>query len=180
MKSMRTQFHADRNELFDFAKMVIAKFSLHFVLVKHRPFAVFYEDEFEDILASDSLKNDINSILFTYKKIQRKKNNDHFIDKVNNYIELEIGKQSKDSLLESFFGFMSEDLKLIEIGNKVGRELKKITVAGVIGVKPKSGATAFYSEHRYTQTAKELELKGVKILPFAGIAIIKLNFNKEK
>jgi len=67
----------------------------------------------------------------------------------------------------------TEDAAVLKIWRKIARELKNMTTAGSWAVDPRSGAKAFYRDHRYTESVRSLERKGFRIISLGGGSLMR-------
>ena len=167
------QFHATLDELTQFVNSISSKLGLFITLMGLRPFVL--KEVNEELCVETLIDSDIRIILTMQKPSLDASSPNNFYDLNPGTIGLHIGQMTKQGLKESSLAFMSNDKEKAAIANKVASGLKKITKAGAIVVNPLNGAKANARSHRYTEGAKDLHDKGMKILPLAGNSFYKLS-----
>jgi len=173
MKKVMIQFHAAIEELVEYANSASSELGLIMTVMVLRPFTL---QEIEGMLSvSDlALDGDIHLVLTREKPIMGALSPNNFYDLNTGVTGLHVGRLTERGLRESALAFMSDDEEKISVANKLASRLKKITRAGATAVNPITGAEASVRSHRYTEGAKAMYDKGVKILPAVGNSFLKL------
>jgi hypothetical protein len=91
-----------------------------------------------------------------------------FMAKNPNCLSLTVGKYDKSSLKESILSVNTEDSDSLDFSRKMIKKLKTITFEGAWVASPDGTSRKYLKKHRYTDGAKKLAEKGVKLAPVAG------------
>ena len=173
MKKMMIQFHATIEELTDYTNSVSSELGLIKTMMTIRPFSL--REMGRDFSKDDFLSFDEVRIIFTKIKVDTDASSpNNFYDLNPGTIGLHVGRIVEQGLKESALVFISDDTEKVSIANKMLSKLKKITTAGAIAVNPVTGAEVNIRSHRYTDGAREMFERGVKLLPAAGNSYFKL------
>jgi hypothetical protein len=92
-----------------------------------------------------------------------------FAERNPNVLKLELGRLTPDALHESDLTARCDDANALAAWRRIVKEIKAITQAGVDVTNPSNGATGHDRNQRFTQGARELELRGVPIVTFNGM-----------
>lgn len=168
------QFHATLEELIEYVHSISIELGLFVTVMDLRPFALREVDDELNVKVLN-IDSEVRFIFTTQKPSMDAISPNNFYDLNPGTIGLYVGRMTEQGLKESSLAFMSDDKEKTAIANKVASRLKKITKAGAIAINPANGAEANVRSHRYTEGAKALYDKGVKILPIAGNSFFKLN-----
>lgn len=164
MKKQIVQLHASPEELVNFSNNITKDFGLYFVLINYRPFSV----ERKSSLAVSDVPSRGCIIYFSGQEVNIKaSSNLKFLDLNPGVIGLNIGEHNDLELRESALSSISTTEDEYKLAKKIINRLRKLTVTGatIIG---SDGKEYKYPNIRYTEGAKELYDKGVKMLAFAG------------
>lgn len=178
MKKISIQFHATPEELFDFLNSLrnVLEFSLG--VIGWNPFSLMLVNRDVDFNFKDltiiERKDFLRIVMSSKESLLHANSENHFYDKNPGCVTIDIGDLTVNSLKESVLSFMSSNEEEILFASKIASNLKKHTSVGAVAVNPDTGAEAKIGAHRYTQGAKYLYDCGVKMLPMAGKAYLKL------
>jgi hypothetical protein len=175
MKKLGVQFHSTHEEVFVFLQMTCESLGLNICIVSSNPFSAKSYSSIN--IKKDSVLEALNQLrpacIYFCKSLFdddckslpefRKKNNDH--------ISLLVGRQAENSIQESWFGFMGEDVDEFDLAKKIVAPLKKITLTGLIPFIPGDVISSKIDKAcRYTDGAKNLYRKGGSLTSMAGAA----------
>lgn len=167
MASFNVQFHATADELGDLAETVLSKPSIDAVVVRYHPFAVarLGRGDVREALGDPTVRR----IVFTRGEATLVgTGNLELLDANQGALVLDIGRQETAGLLESR---LSAATGRAEWKEALG-ELNRQTVAGVVGVHEKTGASAEYRAHRLSHGAVALAARGTVLRPFATSPVV--------
>jgi hypothetical protein len=176
MKSVSLQFHALPEELpglfldlfLNEAVYVTAAFE-HSLSKRELEFRKWAETP------AEILGNGLQAICFSLDPLNLLAPNLYQFRLLNpNALTLVIGELSESGLAESWVSAMTDDEVAIQLWRKAIKKLKAKMLSGAIAIDPVTGATAPMKWHKFTQLAQHRFDKGLKLLPVAGNAIIKL------
>jgi hypothetical protein len=167
MKRSLTQFQATPEELIDFLCCLRGQLSFSLAIIGWKPFALTLINKSDDFdfakLADVENKFSMRIALSCREPLVAADSEGLFYDNNPGCVTIDIGKYSEDGLDESALSFGSSDDDSIVFAKKVFSKLKKITTAGAVAVNPDTGAEGWIRTHRYTQGAKDLFDRGVKM-----------------
>lgn len=171
MKKTVVQLHATPNELIAFANTIKEEFGPNMVLMKFRPFKL----EAIEHLSSNDMSIGDDFVFFTkYKPDINAKSQLDFFYINKGVIKLIIARLSKTELKESSLSFVSETEDEIKRARRIATKLRKLTLMGAKIIDPETKIEYKYPKHRYTEGAKELYDKGIKMLATGGGNVLEL------
>lgn len=174
MADISIQFHGLQEELLLFVRRCMEISDLRVVAISQFPFRaqeVFVKDLHE--VFSDL--STVRELAFSLKApVLNVEDELEFGGKNSGCLYLAIGRENSRGLNESWLACRTKNAKSLKVWKQLAKILKKMTEKGAIATNPKTGARAKIASHRFTRGAKELELKGVPILPVAGTALLQL------
>lgn len=172
------QFHADVRELLHVINGIYESSRCSICIVRSSPFSL---EVFNSGLVLDSERaiesareSGLRIALSIHPYVTQVKTFGDFMKQNDGCVIFDVGRLTSKGLEESAVSFMSENASAIDFAKKVQTKIKAITKAGVIAVNPVSGAESRVRNHRYTDEAKSLYKCGVRLLPVAGNAILRL------
>ena len=176
MASMSIQLHATPDELRSFMKGAAKELDLIIIELTGNPFSLRSLGDI-DFTYQDELHQKFR--WFQYYLFKEQPNLDvtqqfDFFKKNPTHLALSIGKHTTEGLIQSSISMKTDDPETVRIGKMIAAKLKRITKVGATAWSPGGHDKAFYRTFRYTDKAKALEEKGVKILPFAGECTMRL------
>lgn len=179
MSDISIQFHALPEELLPLVEQSVREHRLHVVKMRFFPFeAVEVSPEQLSSVFADSA---VGRIALTVTPPDLPANNEmRFLDQNVGALVLDVGRQEKKGLGESWLAARTDDEELLSIWRSIAKRLKAMTKAGAVAVNPATGAEAPVRNHRYTEGAKALETKGVPILPVGGKNRLRLGSPSKK
>ncbi|WP_137938602.1 hypothetical protein [Chitinivorax sp. B] len=174
---MSLQFHATSEELISLLEGILNQNGLYFAIMRFRPFSMRILSKLDD--AEKKGLEDLGRVekfncVISPNEILLADTEDKFQEINSGYTTLEIGKRTDDSLGESGLTFMSDDEDGKKVAKMLANKVRKITKGGIWAVNPTSLAEAYMKNSRYSDGAKILYKNGLKILPFAGNAILEI------
>jgi len=159
MPSFAIQFHASGEEIGAFVKECLEKQQIYATLMDFPPFSARE-------VSSSEIRAGVNgpkahSIMLSERRPHLPADTSlKLMDKNPGSLVLQIGKLTPEGLRESCLSTLDASEKW----KSIARGLKKITRAGSWAINPNTGASAFARDHRYTEGAKELSERGIKML----------------
>jgi len=178
MKKSIIQFHATPEELFEFLNCLRNEVKFSVAIIGWKPFSLKLVSKYEEFdfnkLGTIGKSDFIRVVISSSESLTPADSEGRFYNQNAGSVTIDIGVYSDNSLGESALSFMSSNIDEIEFANKIISRLKKITSAGVMAVNPDTGAESIIKTHRYTQAAKMLYDSGIRIMPIAGKAYLKL------
>ena len=168
MADISIQFHALPSELLPFVKTCISEFDLHLTAMRYRPFEVLEVNPHEmNYFFDDS--SDHRRLAFTIDKPVVNISNELEFGKENpDHLRLDIARRTSHGLEESWLCARTDNGTALRVWKQVAKRLKAMTRSGVTAINRETGATATFTSARYTQGAKDLESRGVPMLPPQG------------
>jgi len=170
MASIGIQFHATRAELSALTARVVEIFNLSAAVLTHHPFCAKRVETDQLNVEVSTFEGRATScfVLQATPFYLGAQSNRGFFDLNEGAITLELGSLTAAGLEESFTGCMSNSATKILLARKVLSVFKKETVAGATGYNSKTGASAYYKNHRISEGAMQLHRKGVRLLAIGG------------
>ncbi len=168
MTSITVEFFASPGEVVALIGSAVEKHGLLVVSFQGQPFNVEVVS-LDRFLESKITKDNLNRFYLgmTTPELEASSQGE-FCDKNPSMMVLDIGKLTDKWLKQSTFQVWSDDEKTLKVARSIAREIKKQTKAGVGVLNPTTGDTGYNRVKRFTEEAKKLYLKGIKILPVAG------------
>jgi hypothetical protein len=173
MPTLSIEFHALPNELVPLVAQCVTELRIHVFGIQFPPWTVS-EIATEDL--GRSLLDDrfMQYVFYDGKPSLPTRSQTEFYAKHPASLTLNIGRETADSLKGSWLACGTAGEPINPKWKKIASKLRSITEAGTTAINSETGASAYYTNHRYTPEAKALSDAGVRILPFAGGAILKL------
>jgi len=179
MKSIIVQFHITHEEIANFLVNIARELHLHFVLSRSKaqipPKEIAFEDIHNVIFENSAVEYTQIIVLPDKPEIDSNGNFLH-IDPCEGAIEFTIGALSPQSLMQSSFSVKTNDQRLLALAKTIASKLKKLTKAGTTAAIDEN---IIYRTDRYTEKAKELQNRGLKMMPFAGVCELMLGIEKK-
>ena len=173
MPKINFQFHALRKEIIDFLINKVHEYNFNVIAIN----SSFPELSYKIYNSSTILYNIINNaeeiLLMTDGNIIEATSYIDFLDKNKGFLSVFLGKECDKFLGESRMAGTAEGETLL-IWRKVINQYKRKMKKGAWGVSEWGGEKKYYSNHMYTDLAKEKYEKGSKICAFAGNCIYEL------
>jgi hypothetical protein len=91
-----------------------------------------------------------------------------YMDKHSDQLILDVGQMTSEGLYPSGVSCRTDDQAAFKIWQRIARNLKKKTKAGIRVIDRETGASGDYRNHRYSEGAKALQSQGIAILPLVG------------
>lgn len=158
MTSFSSQFHATPDELIELVKEILDKHGVYATAV-HSPFRTeaVSSNSARDVLSQPS----VWKVIFTESPpiLSSVATGTQLLDKNEGSLGLHIGRVKNHSLEESWLTTKNAS----PVWKKINALLKGRTKAGVIGTQEKTGASAFYRDHRHTAGARALSEQGIAL-----------------
>ena len=167
MTDISIQFHATPTEIAQFVSEFTDDFELSVTCVKLMPFEArsISRQQIESTLSDERCWR----LAFTQSEpVVDAINLDMFEERNPGNLMLEIGRKTHQGLKQSWLCCRVFDRKQLNAWRKIAKQLNAITQSGAYAVNPTTGAKARFTKYRYTEGARELQLKGIKMLAFAG------------
>lgn len=164
------QFHCLPKEIARFVNDCILEFNLHsFIISKD---INFKQGKIERVVIIDeaiAMANSIQSIylLATLPSMKISSERD-LIRQCLDFICIQLGRMSNDSLSESIMQVVSDNPKIVNLWKGVINKLKKATHCGAWVTNPNTHSRCFMKNHRYFDGAKDLQQAGIKMIPIVG------------
>jgi hypothetical protein len=172
------QFHADVRELLCVINDVYESSRCSICIVKSSPFSLEILNggfSLDSERAIENARTTGLTVVLSIRPYATQANTFwEFMRENDGCVVFDVGRLTSKGLEESAVSFMSEDAPAIDFAKQIQSKIKAITKAGVIAVNPDSGAESRLRNHRYTEEAKSLYKCGVRLLPVAGNAILRL------
>ena len=173
MPSISIQFHALPSELALFVEGWLSEMNLHAIAVTFPPWAArgAAPEELRELI----LRGPCADIVLCEEPPSLPiRTQTELYQKHPAALTIIIGRQGQRGLKESALSCGTDGPPISAKWKKIARNLRAATEAGLTATDPKTGASAYYTNHRYTPGAKALSDAGVPILPLAGGALYKL------
>lgn len=176
MQKINFQFHATCQEILIYFRNVSQEENLHMYLLRFTPYYYIYEVSPGDVVDYRAWREAILSKEQRYLKsyneyitYSREKHGD---------LEILIGKETDDELVESAIGVVSKD-PVNPTWKRIIRRFRSSLIKGAFVVSP-NNSKQFYPNHWYTKGAQDAYEKGTKIRPIAGWNWYELRAEEEK
>jgi hypothetical protein len=144
MAKLSSQFYAAPWEIAAFVRQVVQRFELDVCLVRKAPFKLRRVSGPLELAYPDALT-------------------------------LEVGTLRDEGLRESWLRARTENAAAMKRWRQVARALASITYAGVVAVDPSTGVDGPpLGAMRCTAAARELNARGVRVLPGVGSTLLRL------
>lgn len=175
MKKIGIQFHATHSEIIKLIKEIIKSSEVHFCIVSQNPFhaTVISQENIETQKISEELNRIRDCFIYmSTKDFDIKFQSFSDFEKTNNCsTSILIGKQTNESLQESWFNFMGEEDGEYEMARKISILIRKMTFPGLTPFSPgQEKSTKVNKNFRYTIGAKNLYENGISLIGMVGIS----------
>jgi hypothetical protein len=176
MAKLSSQFYAAPSENASFVRDVMASHPVKVGLVHKVPFSL--ERVAVGARLADGSVAGADWVVFAIEEFDDSSRDVRgFRDAHPDALTLELGRLDESGLRESWLHAKSESAEAMAIWRRVARELRGRTYSGVVALDETSGEPGpMLPAWRCTEGARELFVKGVRILPVAGktrLAILK-------
>lgn len=173
MADLVIQFHALVDELAGFVQSLNEELGVHVTALRFHPFSASQVNA--SLIESTVRDPKVREIVLTIEPPSVAVSNEaDFVVRNPTALHVDIGRLSERGLAESCLSARTIDEKAVAIWKDVARRLRKSTRAGAVASNPATGAKSQLRNHRFTSGAKALGDKGVRILPVAGGALLRL------
>ncbi len=180
MNSLTIQFHATPEEMVQFSIDVMENhknlFAVYEEVIPSFSVRHIVPDEIQGLIL-DTQRPQYSSILFFLTRPNINAATQMSFRGLNSTpIFLQVGRLTVSGLEESSLSIMkTDDAEACSYGRKIARLLKKTTFSGVTVFNPNTGIEGKDKNRRYTVGVQKLFYEGVKILPFAGACIYRID-----
>jgi hypothetical protein len=161
MASLSIQFYATLDEISVFVKRWLQSDNVYAAGVEYLPFSVtpMGRENVEVQLQRD----EVHRLIFAEGPIEcSAQGNNQLLEKNEGALILDVGRIGVTGLCESWISAT----KATAAWRRIAAEVKRHTIAGMVGVNERTGMTAKYGTLRYTQGAAKLEASGTPLRPF--------------
>lgn len=174
MTKLSSQFYATPAEVADFVRGVLRRYRVWAGLVRKHPFRLDPVEPGADV--DDDAVAVADWVVFTLAPVESEVASAKELGALAaDALTLEIGRVDDDGLRQSWLRAMTENDAAMKVWGRVARDLRAITYAGVTAVDPATGVPGPVSRTlRCTSGARELDARGVRILPAAGTTLLRL------
>lgn len=171
MTDIQVQFHADPIELIDLVSTWWLNGSVHMTAIQLRPFKA---SEVLDLVELTAKWPVSMLAVTTWHPHVHVDSWSGFLKQNPGALVLEVGPLCTDGLRESSLSSRCSDEAVAQVWKRFAGQLRKITHGGVWVSTEDGQHRRFYRNHRYTEGARQLQSRGIRILPSAGNAHIHL------
>jgi hypothetical protein len=173
MPDISIQFHATPDEISGWLREWIERDDLHLVAIKFAPFEAKEVElsKVNSVVYDESVRR--LSLLVRQPDVTPKNQTD-YADRHSDQLVLDVGQCTHEGLRESWMACRTDNVEAYKVWKRLAKELTARTKAGVTATDIKTGESAFYKSYRYTDGAKALENRGVKMLPMKGLSGLRL------
>lgn len=174
MAKLSSQFYATPAELADFVRGVLRRYRVSAGLVRKHPFRIDPVEPGADL--TDDAVGIADWVVFAVEPIEGEVTSAKALETtVPDALTLEVGRLDEHGLRQSWLRAMGDNEAAMKLWARVARDLRTITYAGVTAVDPATGVRGPASRTvRCTPGARELDARGVRILPAAGTTSLRL------
>lgn len=176
MADIDISFHALREELALLIPPVVKETEANAAVLEAFPFNV------RPIMASELektvLDKSVDRIVFSAAPFACHAGIDDgsFFDSNVDLLVLDIGKLTHAGLVESRLSArLTKDSCALASWRRFVDALRGVTSVGAAAISPRTGAVSQLRTHRFTKGAKDMELRGVAMLPTAGTVRLQLS-----
>ncbi len=174
MAKLSSQFYATPGEVAEFVRGVLRRYRVSAALVRKNPFRLDHVGPCAEL--SDDAVAIADWVLFAVEPIEGEVMSAKALETtVPAALTLEVGRLDEDGLRQSWLRAMGDNEAAMKLWGRVARDLRAITYAGVTAVDPATGVRGPASRTvRCTPGARDLDARGVPILPLAGTTCLRL------
>jgi hypothetical protein len=174
MAKLSSQFYAAPWEIAAFVRQVVQRFELDVCLVRKAPFKLRRVSGPQGL--SDEAIAAADWVVFSVGAMESGVENARSLELAYpDALTLEVGTLRDEGLRESWLRARTENAAAMKRWRQVARALASITYAGVVAVDPSTGVDGPpLGAMRCTAAARELNARGVRVLPGVGSTLLRL------
>lgn len=168
MKKITIQFHITIKELFQFIIDLFSTLEITILYCSNSEYsnAVLFNPEINLDISSSIL----NQLILVPEKINSINDTNFNEEALENYLIFTLGKETPEILtITSLHYFSGIDKNIEKLWKSISNKLKKSMMKGAFIVNSNMDTRSYYKSHLYTEGAKDLYKKGLRILTYEGL-----------